>query len=319
MNQEKVSIITALHNKGDYVQQTIESVLAQTHVNWELIVVENHSSDDGPDIVRSFRDPRIYLVEGGNEVRGPSAARNLGIRHVDGDWVLFLDADDLIATDHLQQLLNAKGHHGATVVAGGWREFVNGDSNQKTEIKRPAGEFDRGSLLASSICHPPWAIHAAIVKRHLLDQTQWDESMDGLLGEDICFWFQVCHSAEVAFSDSATAIYRTETDNCRSERFDIRPWFEGIDAATKRNVRFVVEQDQRINDDQCEMLVRCYEDLYAQAKRQGNREYANLALRLSQEWLNERCRRKTQPTTMIRLRHQLGIPLYHWARSCFGA
>ena len=64
MNQEKVSIITALHNKGDYVQQTIESVLAQTHVNWELIVVENHSSDDGPDIVRSFRDPRIYLVEG---------------------------------------------------------------------------------------------------------------------------------------------------------------------------------------------------------------------------------------------------------------
>ena len=58
----KVSIITPLHNKGPYVEETLCSVLAQTMPDWELIVVENGSTDNGPEVVRKLPDSRIQLV-----------------------------------------------------------------------------------------------------------------------------------------------------------------------------------------------------------------------------------------------------------------
>src|SRR5260370_31039183 len=58
----RVSIITALHSKGPYVAETIRSVLAQTMPDWEMIVVENGSTDDGPEIVRQLSNPRMRLV-----------------------------------------------------------------------------------------------------------------------------------------------------------------------------------------------------------------------------------------------------------------
>lgn len=71
-----VSIITALHNKYDYIAETIASVQSQTHRDWEMIVVENGSTDDGPEIVRRMAsaDSRIRLFV--SERQGPGAARN---------------------------------------------------------------------------------------------------------------------------------------------------------------------------------------------------------------------------------------------------
>jgi glycosyltransferase involved in cell wall biosynthesis len=316
VNNNKVSIITALHNKGGYVRDTIASVLSQTIDNWELIVVENHSTDDGPEQVRALGDPRISLIVGGAEIRGPGAARNLGIDYANGDWVLFLDADDLIAADHLQRLLEtANSNPQSSVVAGGWQEWVDGSEPTATTIKRPASERQPANLSDSSICHPPWAIHAAILKRNLLDRVRWDVTLDSFLGEDICFWFQLCSCAQVAFSESATAIYRTQTENCRTERFNIVAWFEGIHAATEKNLNFIAERGDDVTDAQCEMLVRCYEDLYSQARKQGDSKYAKIALNLSKEWLEERCRHRSRLTKTIRWRRRLGIPFYQWARA----
>ncbi len=78
-----VSIITALHNKGPYIAETIRSVLAQTVSDWELIVVENGSTDDGPGNAASFSDERIRLVI--SPKTGPGAARNHGLQLACGD------------------------------------------------------------------------------------------------------------------------------------------------------------------------------------------------------------------------------------------
>jgi len=89
----KVSVIMPAYNAERYIRAAIESVLAQTYSDWELIVVDDGSTDKTADIVSSFRDPRILFVSQPN--RGEGAARNVGLANVSGEYVAFLDADDL--------------------------------------------------------------------------------------------------------------------------------------------------------------------------------------------------------------------------------
>jgi glycosyltransferase involved in cell wall biosynthesis len=88
----EVDIIIPLYNKADYVCRAIDSILRQTVRDWHLIVVDDGSSDNGPDIVRNIKDSRIDLIQQSNQ--GPGAARNAGIARANSNYLAFLDADD---------------------------------------------------------------------------------------------------------------------------------------------------------------------------------------------------------------------------------
>lgn len=94
-----VSIITASYNKARFISDTIESVLAQTYQHFEYIIVDDASTDSTTDIVKTFQktDPRITLLEHKTN-RGANICRNVGIHAAKGRYILFLDADDLIAS-----------------------------------------------------------------------------------------------------------------------------------------------------------------------------------------------------------------------------
>jgi glycosyltransferase involved in cell wall biosynthesis len=87
-----VSVVIPLYNKGKYIERALSSVLAQTHLPIEIIVVDDGSTDLGPERVIAFNNPIITLVKQDN--RGPGAARNRGLAIAKGKYVAFLDADD---------------------------------------------------------------------------------------------------------------------------------------------------------------------------------------------------------------------------------
>lgn len=100
-----VSVIVPAFNSGPYIGRTLESVLAQTHRNIEVIVVDDGSEDDTADVVRRFaaRDKRVRLIQ--QENQGVAAARNRAIEHSRGEWIAPLDADDLWHPRNLEKKL----------------------------------------------------------------------------------------------------------------------------------------------------------------------------------------------------------------------
>lgn len=100
-----VSIIMPSYNTSDYIGEAINSVLNQTYKNWELIIIDDNSTDNTANIVQSFDDSRInYLVN--NENKGAAYSRNRALRKAKGNWIAFLDSDDIWYPNKLENQLN---------------------------------------------------------------------------------------------------------------------------------------------------------------------------------------------------------------------
>jgi glycosyltransferase involved in cell wall biosynthesis len=105
MANKLVSIMMPAYNAEKFIRSAIESVLAQTYPDWELIVVNDGSSDQTANIVEQFLDPRIRLIEQQNS--GEAVARNTALREMKGEYVAFLDADDMYLENHLELTVEA--------------------------------------------------------------------------------------------------------------------------------------------------------------------------------------------------------------------
>lgn len=94
MNTPYISIIVPLYNKENIIKRSIQSVLDQDFQNYEIIIVDDGSTDNSVNIIKSISDSdnKITLIQQSN--RGPSAARNIGAKYAKGEWIVFLDADD---------------------------------------------------------------------------------------------------------------------------------------------------------------------------------------------------------------------------------
>ncbi len=114
----RVSVVTVAYNAEPYIEQAIDSVLAQTEIDFEMIVVDNASTDGTCAIIEqyAYRDPRVRLISS-SENFGAGHGRNVGIHAATGDWVAILDADDWYRPDRLETLLDAAERDGADVAA----------------------------------------------------------------------------------------------------------------------------------------------------------------------------------------------------------
>lgn len=120
------SIVIPLYNKEKYIRKTLESTLSQTYTIFEVIVIDDGSTDDSATIVKSINDMRIKYFH--KENGGVSSARNYGIKKAIGDWIFFLDADDTMFPNTLEKLYavltSHKGH--LDVISGAYRIISKG-------------------------------------------------------------------------------------------------------------------------------------------------------------------------------------------------
>lgn len=127
----KVSIITPVYNSESYLKETIESVISQTYTDWELILVDDCSSDNSSQICKSYSgvDPRIKYIPL-KENSGPAKARNIGIDEASGEYLAFLDSDDKLKVNFLTTLVDIATKNDTDVVWCHYEEVSsNGNSN----------------------------------------------------------------------------------------------------------------------------------------------------------------------------------------------
>ena len=189
------------------VAATVASVLGQTHRDFELVIVDDGSTDGGMDALASFDDPRIRRLAQANA--GPGAARNTGIRAARHHWIAFLDADDIWLPDHLAELDRIRvryphaGLIGTSFVRSGRSGILQppGRNRQTIETIDYFGRTARGQwLLCSSSAAIPRSSYAAL-----------GGFGDALRGQDSEYWVRIALERPVAISNRVTAVYRLGT------------------------------------------------------------------------------------------------------------
>ena len=202
----KVSVIIPTYNRADTVIKTIESVLCQSFGDFELIVVDDGSTDDTASVVVGLNDARIRYVY--QENSGVSSARNLGLAKAAGEFVCFLDSDDLWPDNFLEVMmgeLNQNPDYGAayclrTVVFPDGKKI---ESYQEEHCKSghvTAELFKKSFIQTSTICF----------KREFLDGIFFEPSLTN--AEDADVWLQVSTRTKFLFIPSLQIIYKEKSD-----------------------------------------------------------------------------------------------------------
>jgi len=128
------TVVIPVHNKAPHVARSIQSVLDQSYGNFELIIINDASTDHSMDKVSEFDDPRIRVFHRNEPGAGGYAARNLGIEKANAEWIAFLDADDTWSRDHLKQFIESiKRYPEAGFFSSGWENY----KSEKTRYPDP--------------------------------------------------------------------------------------------------------------------------------------------------------------------------------------
>lgn len=122
-----VSIIMPSWNTGQFISESIDSVLSQSYSNWELIIVDDCSTDNTDDIIRHYSDDRIKYYKNEHN-QGAALTRNRAISQAQGEWIAFLDSDDLWMPDKLEKQLSFMNDNGYVF---SYHEYVKIDEDSK--------------------------------------------------------------------------------------------------------------------------------------------------------------------------------------------
>jgi glycosyltransferase involved in cell wall biosynthesis len=259
-----VTAITIFLNAERFIEEAIESVFAQSYKEWELVLVDDGSTDGSTETARRYANlyPQKvrYVEHPGHENRGMSASRNLGLSEAQGDYIAFLDSDDVWLPEKLEEqvaILNA--HPEAAMVLGATQYWYSwtGNSDDATrdfvpEIGVRPDTLVKPPTLASVLLRNQIATSTAcLARREIVQQLGgYEESFRGLF-EDQVFYSKVSLSAPVFVSSKCWYKYRKHSDSCCSvveragehhaERLTFLNWLEayslehGIDDADLRS------------------------------------------------------------------------------------
>lgn len=198
------SIVIPSYNRALILPETIGSVLTQSYTNWELLVIDDGSADNTKEVVESIADNRVKYIYQDNAER--SAARNNGIRNSKGEYICFLDSDDLFEANHLEVLydkISEKSFPEELFFTNCY--YLNHGEKEKPEFP-DLKDNSIAYLLQHSIIPARVCIH-----RNLLNKFQFRE--DIVIVEDTVLWVSIANKYPVTHITDYTIQYRLHDDN----------------------------------------------------------------------------------------------------------
>ena len=208
-NKPLVSIITPCYNAGNVISETIESVLQQSYQNWEMLICDDCSTDNSVEIIKEYceKDSRIKLFSTPQNTGAPAEPRNIAINNAKGDFIAFLDADDIWFSNKLEVQISFAIKKGYNLVYSNYEKISwEGERNNRFIIVAENTSYDK--MLKT--CDIPFL--TALLKKDILKNVRFMT----MPKEDYAFWLEVLKPGIVAYNtNSVLALYR-ESKNSRS-------------------------------------------------------------------------------------------------------
>ncbi len=239
----RFSIVIPTYNRGYVVWQAIQSVQAQTLQDWELIVVDDGSTDDTAKVIAQFQDdPRIKYLKQSNA--GANAARNHGLDAATGEIVGYLDSDDVLYPDCLATVSSAFEQHAGAVFCVSNYDFVLElcDATGRVIATRTDERMNQGTVTMTSIAHwqSPTAYGTALFHRRqpvLNAGVRWDPSLHHF--DDWDFILQLTRVFPDGFHHIPAKLYRYAqrygTDGTCSSVTEYAQWADAFEAIWRKH------------------------------------------------------------------------------------
>lgn len=216
------SVIIPLYNKEKAIRSTLESVLCQSYPHFEIIVVDDGSTDSGPALVLSMKEGRIRLIR--QENGGPGSARNLGISQAKYEWVVFLDADDLMLPGALDTFAShLDDHPEADMIVGNFE--MEDQDRIWTYHDKPLPPIVTNNYKAWFMKELMPCAGTYACKKHLLVKHPYKEELRR--SEDTEVLFNVFREARIIRTDTPVMRYRRDYSVESRKKSGIRKDFQG--------------------------------------------------------------------------------------------
>lgn len=207
-----VSIITPAYNSERFIAETIKSVLNQTYTDWELIIVDDCSTDKTSEIVLSFQKEETRIIYIKNETnKGSAISRNIALRNAKGKWIAFLDSDDVWHPEKLERQIEfmLKNNYNFS-----YTDYCEIDENSKENGKSVSGPKIIGKNKMLAYCWP-----GCLTVMYNADFVGLMQTCDIKINEEYALWIKIAKMTNCYLLNENLAKYRRHSDSLSSQSY----------------------------------------------------------------------------------------------------
>lgn len=206
-----ISVVIPVYNAEKYIERCLNSILGQTHGNLEIIIIDDGSTDNSPEICDKYAtsDERIKVIHKYNE--GVSTARNMGLSLAKGDYISFVDSDDWLESDAYELLMDCIAKHETdSVIFEYFVDYENGKSRHKNH-KNIEGPMNDQKAVETTISPISRFVVAKIFSKSLVENIKFEKEIP--IGEDTLFSCHALSSAGKVYYLAKPLYHYTQSEN----------------------------------------------------------------------------------------------------------
>lgn len=214
----KISIVTASYNYQDYIKETIQSIIDQTYSDWELIIVDDCSTDNSVNVIKSYTDNRIKLFIN-KENLGLAQTVKRGIEKATGKWIVFLESDDILTKDYIEKKVKIAHKYQNINLIFNDCEFFGDEKKihnftkalKKTRKVLKNKNYPRNMFYNFYLSNKIFTFSSVMAKREDLLKINFEPPIDSLL--DWWLWVQMAYIGDFYYIPEMLTKWRLHTDS----------------------------------------------------------------------------------------------------------
>lgn len=219
MEDNLVSVIMPMYNSEDFLSVAIDSVIAQSYKSWELLIIDDGSTDKSINIARAYeqKDNRIHLLFNDTHLKNPSAPRNVGIERAKGQYIAFLDSDDCWLQNKLERQISLfKEKSNVAIVFSDYEKIDEHGNRRNRIVKAPLHVSYKEMLHCNYIGNLTGIYNRKVVGTKYLPNIHH---------EDYALWLNILKEGFSAYNTGTVeALYRIRESSVSSKKLHISSW-----------------------------------------------------------------------------------------------